>query len=72
MPTCRFLLCNQSTLSTRVPGRQHSSLSQSSAVPDEDSLPPREGVDSEGATRHDLVKMVSTDEEVARLTIEVR
>ena len=75
----RFLLCNQSTLTSapRIPNRQHSYMSQTSTPgqPDEAEEPLISEEDIEealdGGRRHGLVKAISTDEEVARLTIEV-
>ena len=60
-----------------VPYRQHSSASQSSAVPMEEGEEPNEErvqsvTDSGNEDRSKLSKVMSTEDEVARLTIEVR
>ena len=79
----RFLLCNHGTLTPaqQIPVRQHSSISQSSASghPDEGEDPlitdgaaaVTDGGEDKGVKRHELMKTISTDDEVARLTIEV-
>ena len=57
--------------------RQHSSASQSSAVPMEEGEEPTDGegveslTDSGNEERAKLSKVMSTEDEVARLTIEV-
>ena len=76
-PAIRFLLCNQAMLPPlTVPYRQHSSASQSSAVPMEEGEVPNEGEGVESVIddedRAKLSKVMSTEDEVARLTIEVR
>ena len=77
----RFLLCNQAMHPPPVASyRQHSSASQSSAVPMEegegDKPTDGEGVesltDSGNEEKAKLSKVMSTEDEVARLTIEVR
>lgn len=77
----RFLLCNQAMFPSPVVSyRQHSSTSQSSAVPMEegDSAEPTDGDGVEPQTnggseeKAKLSKVLSTEDEVARLTIEVR
>ena len=60
-----------------APFRQHSSASQSSAVPMEEGEEPNDGEAAESLTdsgnqeRVKLSKVMSTEDEVARLTIEV-
>jgi len=77
----RFLLCNQALLAPapRLPLRHHSAASQSSSVGvSEDLEEPltvgtggTEPMVSEGVgDRHKLTKVTSTEDEVARLTIE--
>ena len=81
--TYRFLLCNQALLAPapRLPLRQPSAASQSSSVGvSEDLEEPltvgtggTEPMVSEGVgDRHKLTKVTSTEDEVARLTIEVQ
>ena len=82
-PPHRFLLCNQALLAPavpRLPFRQHSATSQSSTIgANEDFEEPltvgtgsAEMLSSEGAAeRHKLTKGTSSEDEVARLTIEV-
>ena len=82
-PPHRFLLCNQALLAPavpRLPFRQHSATSQSSTIgASEDFEEPltvgtgsAEMLSSEGAAeRHKLTKGTSSEDEVARLTIEV-
>lgn len=76
--TSRFLLCNQAMLPPPIASyRQHSSTSQSSAVPMEEGEEQNEGEGAESLTdgtmeeRAKLSKVMSTEDEVARLTIEV-
>ena len=82
-PPHRFLLCNQALLAPavpRLPFRQHSATSQSSTTgANEDFEEPltvgtgsAEMLSPEGAAeRHKLTKGTSSEDEVARLTIEV-
>ena len=75
----RFLLCNQAMHPPVVSYRQHSSASQSSAIPMEEGEgeKPADGegveslIDSGNEERAKLSKVMSTEDEVARLTIEV-
>lgn len=88
VPLCRFLLCNQATLPPipRMPFRQHSSASHSSAMGEDDLLPSSSsqggvavgGVPAGADTTlsqdsaQKLNKSMSMEDEAARLTIEVQ